>query len=166
MKNNDKIFNYKGKLYPEYIKHGNACHFIESVAKKFCIGKGLDIGGTKDWNYPKAQIINIEDPSNDYDAYNLPNKKYDYIFSSHTLEHLPNYVQALEYWIDHLKKGGVLFLYLPHPDMEYWLPQNNKKHLSVFYPNDINKCLKDLGMKQVINSERDMYWAFTVVGIK
>lgn len=40
-----KIFNYKGNLYPEYIRHGKAHSFVEPYAKFFCIGKGYDIGG-------------------------------------------------------------------------------------------------------------------------
>jgi len=158
-----KTFKYNNITYPEYIKHGNACSFIEPFAKQFCVGEGLDIGGFADWVYSDSTPINIV-IQDEYDAYNLPNKKYDYIFSSHTLEHLPKYVEALEYWKTRLKKGGCLFLYLPHPDMEYWRPQNNRKHYHVFYPNDINKVLVDLGYKDVINSERDLLWSFSVIG--
>ena len=89
---------------------------------------------------------------------------YDYIFSSHCLEHLRDPVSALENWKSHIKDGGVLFLYLPHPDMEYWLPQNNRKHLHSWYPEDISKIMEDLGYDNVIHSERDMFWSFSVVG--
>ena len=89
----------------------------------------------------------------EFDAYHLPDEKYDYIFSSHTLEHLLNYVEALRYWKEHLVVRGVLFLYLPHPTMEYWLPQNNPK------------LLKDLGFEIVLHSERDLYWSFSVIGV-
>ena len=158
----ESIFKYRDKNYPSYIKHGNACSFIMPFARHFCKGEGLDIGGFDDWVFPGAKPINIT-IDDEYDAYNLPDKKYDFIFSSHTLEHLPNYVQALEYWKRHLKKGGVLFLYLPHPDMEYWNPQNNRKHFHMFYPEHIKKVLQDIKFKTVINSERDLYWAFSVV---
>ena len=158
-----KIFSYKNNLYPEYIKHGNACSFIVPYAKHFCQGTGLDIGGFLDWTFPGAKAINITN-NDGYDAYNLPDDKYDYIFSSHTLEHLGDYVKALRYWKSHLNDNGVLFLHLPHPDMEYWLPQNNAKHLHSFEPKKINKLLTDIGFKNVINSERDLYWAFSIVG--
>ena len=157
-------FWYKDSIYPAYIKAGNAASYVVPFAKHFCKGTGLDIGGFLDWTFPGAIPINItiEDK---WDAYNLPDKKYDYIFSSHTLEHLPDYVKALEYWKEHLREDGSLFLYLPHPDMEYWLPQNNRKHLHSFYPRQVYQLLKDLGFKIAFYSERDLYWSFAVVGI-
>ncbi len=162
-KSEDKFFEYKNNIYPEYIKHGNACSYIIPIAQHFCVGDGLDIGGFADWTFPGARPINIT-LEDEFDAYNLPEKKYDYIFSSHTLEHLPDYVRAIEYWKEHLKPGGILYLYLPHPDMEYWKPQNNRKHLHLFYPIDMKKLFEDMGFKNVINTERDMYWAFSIVG--
>lgn len=157
-------FSYKDQLYPKYLKKGNASGYVLPFAKKFCIGKGLDIGGFFNWTLPGAIPINILIKDR-WDAYNLPDEKYDYIFSSHTLEHLPDYVKALEYWKGHLKEQGILFLYLPHPDMEYWLPQNNRKHLHSFCPKSIVNLLKDLGFSQILCSERDLYWSFSVVGI-
>lgn len=156
------IFTYKDKVYPTYLKHGGAAHFIIPFAKEFCIGEGLDIGGLPECHFPGAQIINLLIPD-EWTAKNLPIKKYDYIFSSHTLEHVADYIEVLEYWKNHLKKGGILFLYLPHPDMEYWLPQNNRKHKHEFYPEKIQKCLVDIGFSHIFYSERDMYWSFTVV---
>lgn len=158
------LFKYKGRLYPSYIKTGNAAKYVVPFAKEFCKGAGLDIGGFFKWTFPGAIPINtvIKDK---WDAYNLPDKQYDYIFSSHTLEHLPDCVKALEYWKKHLKSEGVLFLYLPHPDMEYWLPQNNRKHLHSFYPKDIHRLLEDIGFSCVLSSDRDLYWSFAVVGL-
>lgn len=161
----DRLYNYKGKIYPSYLKSGNAARFIEPYGKELCKGVGLDIGGVFNWYLPGAKAINIFAHDN-WDAYNLPAGEYDYIFSSHTLEHLPNPVKALEYWKAHIKPGGVLFLYLPHPDMEYWLPQNDRKHLHVFHPEDMKKLLLDLGFENVLASERDLYWSYSVVGFE
>ncbi len=157
-------FWYKDSLYPAYIKAGNAAGYVVPFAKHYCKGEGLDIGGFFDWTFPGATPINII-LDDEWDAYNLPDEKYDYIFSSHTLEHLPDYVKALEYWKTRLKDGGVLFLYLPHPDMQYWLPQNNRKHLHCFYPKQMYQLLGDIGFEEVLYSERDLYWSFTVVGM-
>lgn len=154
------IFEYKGRLYPDYIKHGNACQFIAPMALQFCRGHGLDVGAGQ-WPLPRS--IPIE-ASEGLDAMALPEGPFDYIFSSHCLEHLPNPVAALEHWITRIRPGGVLFLYLPHPDMEYWLPQNNRKHLHVWQPADMAKMLRDLGLNGVIHSERDLAWGFAAVG--
>jgi len=164
-KNVDKrVYYYKGILYPGYLKHGNANAFIIPFAKHFCKGKGLDIGGYFKCTFPDATPINILN-SDGFDAYHLPEEKYNYIFSSHTLEHLHDYVGVLKYWKEHLEERGTLFLYLPHPDMEYWLPQNNRKHLHLFYPENIHKLLEDLGFGYVLHSERDLYWSFATIGI-
>lgn len=158
------FYEYKGKTYPAYLKSGNACSYVMPFAMEFCKGVGLDIGGYLDWTLPGARAINIT-RDDGFDAYNLPPGTYDYIFSSHTLEHVPNYVQALNVWKAHLRPGGVLFLYLPHPDMEYWLPQNNPKHIHMFRPDDVEKLLRDLGFSHVMASQRDLYWAFAVVAV-
>lgn len=157
-----KIFEYKGTMYPTYIREGDACAYCLPVAQHFCTGEGLDIGGFNKWTFPGARAINIT-LDDEFDAYNLPKGQYDYIFSSHTLEHLPDYIKALEYWKSHLKDEGVLFLYLPHPDMEYWRPENNRKHLHLFHPEDLKKSLENLGYKNIIMSERDMYWSFSII---
>lgn len=159
-----RVYYYKGILYPEYLKSYNANAFIKPFAEHFCKGKGLDIGGFFKCTFPGARPINILN-SDGFDAYNLPEEKYDYIFSSHTLEHLHDYAGAIKHWKGYLKESGVLFLYLPHPDMEYWLPQNNRKHLHLFYPEHIRKLLEDMGFRHVLHSERDLYWSFAVVGI-
>jgi len=161
------VYNYKGSIYPEYLKNGNAVGHIEQIASQFCKGKGLDIGGFYGWTLPGAIPINIADKILDYDAYNLPaHSELDYIFSSHCLEHLTDPIKALEYWIDHLMSGGTLFLYLPHPDMAYWRPENNRKHLHMWQPSEMADIFNALGLENVINSERDMYWSYSVVGFK
>ncbi len=158
-------FEYMGRRYPFYLKEGNACSFCLPFASQFCHGSGLDVGGYNSWVFPGATAVNTT-LQNGFDAMHLPEGEYDYIFSSHTLEHVPDYVGALEHWKERLKTGGVLFLYLPHPDMEYWRPENNRKHLHLFYPDDLAKVLTKLGYRQVLASERDLYWSFCVVAFK
>ena len=155
------LFDYKGESYPAYLKQGNAISYIMPVAKYFCKGEGLDIGGTFKWNFPGARIINIGNDDK-WAAGCLPDEKYDYIISSHCLEHVERPPEILEYWQTRLKKSGVLFLYLPHPDMEYWAI-NCPKHRHYFYPKVIYYWLHDLGFKDILVSGRDMYWSFTVV---
>ena len=154
------MYEYKGNTYPDYLKTGNASQFITPVAKKFCNGCGVDVGANK---WPLRGAIPV-DKQNGGDALRLPEGLYDYVFSSHCLEHLTDPIGALLHWKTRIKKGGVLFLYLPHPDMEYWLPQNCSKHLHSWNPMDMVKIVKDLGFKDVIHSERDLAWGFAVVG--
>jgi SAM-dependent methyltransferase len=156
------IFDYRGDLYPDYLKNGNACAHIAPAAAHFCRGKGLDIGGGK-WPLPGAIVI---DEANGGDAMQLPEKKFAYVFSSHCLEHLVNPIAALEHWKSRIEPGGVIFLYLPHPSQKYWRPQWNRKHLHSWRPEDMAQLLRDLGFINVIHSERDLFWSFAVVGFK
>lgn len=156
------IYEYKGHLYPDYLKTGNASQHIVPTALHFCRGVGLDVGANK-WPLPGATPV---DWINGGDAMALPAGEFDYLFSSHCLEHLPDTVEALIHWRSRLKVGGVLFLYLPHPDMEYWLPQNCRKHLHSWEPEVMAQMLRDVGFINVIHSERDLAWSFAVVGVR
>lgn len=161
------MFYYQGKLYPDYLKRGNAVQFIVPTAAHFCKGRGLDVGAGR-WPFPGAIAVDtvnpVEENNTGFDAYNLPLGEYDYVFSSHCLEHLPDTIGALEHWQTRLRPGGVLFLYLPHPDMTYWRPQNCRKHLHMFWPEDVAEMLRNLGFVDVIHSERDLMWSFAVAG--
>ncbi len=156
---NDLIFSYKDKIYPDYLRDGNACRFIIPMAKHFCNGMGVDVGASE-WPLPGAIPVDL---AIGRDASDIP-VNLDYIFSSHCLEHIDDPIDILEYWKTRLKAGGVLFLYLPHPDMEYWLPQNCRKHLHSWQPEEMAKIIKDLGYVDVMYSERDFAWGYTVVG--
>jgi SAM-dependent methyltransferase len=155
-------FEYRGRLYPEYLKHGNACQFIAPTALQYCRGIGVDIGAGK-WPLPGAVPI---DARNGQEAASFDFCDLDYVFSSHCLEHLVDPVAALEHWERALKPGGVLFLYLPHPEMEYWQPQHCRKHLHSWAPAEMARLLADLGFINVMHGERDLAWGFAVVGFK
>jgi len=162
------VLKYKNKIYPEFQQEGNASQFAIPYAKHFCKGNGYDIGCNRpEWAYPGSYAIDIIF-GDGYDAYNLPKDhgKVDYIYSSHCLEHLPDWVQALDHWTNQLKTGGVLFLYLPHYSQEYWRPWNNRKHIHVFNPDILNDYMKDRGYKNIFYSERDMNNSFMIVGEK
>lgn len=156
------VFEYQGDTYPEYLKHGNAMQFIQPVASHFCRGTGLDIG-CGDWPLKGARPIDLRRGE---DAMELPHGQWEFVFSSHCLEHLPNPVAAIEHWKTRLIDGGVMFLYLPHPDQKYWRPQHCRKHLHLFWPTDVAQMLRDLGFVNVLHSERDMAWSFACVGWK
>lgn len=119
--------SYKAaKRYPDFLKHGNALSAVIPLANKHCRGHGIDIGAGR-WPLPGARGIDDSEHENAY-AINEPDGSLDYIFSSHTLEHLERPDTALAEWCRKLRKGGIMFLYLPHPACEMWLPENLKFH--------------------------------------
>lgn len=156
--------NYNGKDYPHFQAEGNASQFAIPYAKHFCKGVGVDIGcNRQEWCYPGAHGVDLNFKDGN-DAYNFSYDNLDYVYSSHCLEHLPDWITALDYWTSKLKQGGILFLYLPHYNQEYWRPWNNRKHLHVFTPEIITDYMKSRGYINVFHSDRDMNDSFMVVG--
>lgn len=164
-----ETIEFNGKKYPKLQSMGFASRFSFPLASLFCHGYGYDIGcNRQEWCLPGSEPI---DPAmNDFDAYNLPPLNVDYIYSSHCLEHLPNYVQALNYWNSKLKKGGVLFLYLPNCDyQEYWAPTSNKKHLHHMTPHLMKKYFEgttDLWCHVTVGEGYDLNGSFYCVAEK
>lgn len=133
------LISFQGKDYPLLTAQGFAAQFAFPFANKICKGIGYDVGCNRpEWALPGAIPIDPAIPGCLHDAYNLP-MVVDFIFSSHCLEHLRDWVEALDYWNGRLNAGGVLLLYLPHPAQEYWLPFNNRKHLHSLSPELMRK---------------------------
>lgn len=133
-----EFIQFDGVLYPKHEAEGNAARWIMPLAQHYCKGKGLDVGYSKEaWMLPGA--IGIE-PTKDptYHAMHLPKGEFDYIFSSHMLEHIQgNWCDTLDYWFSKIKSGGILFLYLPHISQKYWNVHNNRKHVHQFTGDEI-----------------------------
>lgn len=157
------IIKFQGISYPSFQAKGNAAQFALPYALHFCKGTGYDIGYSKEeWKLPGAIGID-SNLQNGFDADNLPDNKVDYIFSSHCLEHVDNWVKTLEYWLSKLKENGVLFLYLPDFSQKYWRPWNNRKHIHCFTPDIIKSFLEDHNCKNIFCSGIDLNNSFMVV---
>ena len=135
-----KTVNCEGADYLAHEAEGNAAKWIMPFAQYYCKGVGVDIGYSKDeWKMPGAYGI---DNGETWNATNIPIRRvlvnddkieWDFIFSSHCLEHVAaNLYETLDHWIDRIKVGGILFLYLPHASQNYWQPRNNRKHVHSF----------------------------------
>lgn len=115
-------WEYKQHKYPDYLFMGGAGCAVFNKAKKYISGKGLDIGAGY-WEFQGSIPI---DPCRGKGVKNTLNKfekeSLDYIFSSHYLEHTDKWKTEIKEWVELLKKGGRLFLYLPHPNCMIWRP--------------------------------------------
>jgi SAM-dependent methyltransferase len=87
--------------------------------------KGVDFGGSQRPISSHLDIVDIENT----DFYGRPIKYHslkeveygiDYIFSSHTLEHIPNLEEILEEMYDNLVEDGILALNLPSYSCKRW----------------------------------------------
>ena len=158
-----KTIEFNGVHYPAFQAEGNASQFAIPFALQVCRGVGYDIGYGKDeWKLPGAIGIDLKDGT---DALDLPEGQMDYIYSSHCLEHVPHWVEAMDHWDSRLRIGGVLFLYLPHFSQEYWRPWHNRRHVHVLTPDIIRAYLEDSGYRsdRIFISERDLNNSFMVM---
>jgi SAM-dependent methyltransferase len=191
--NNLEIIEYKNHIYPKFQSEGFASQFIIPFAKKVCKGVGVDIGCNRlewmfggevcnsknsvsfdDWleSVKESNFISnsfpIDPVINEYDALNFPEncKNLDYIFSSHCLEHIPDWISVLDYWTSKLKKGGILFLYLPDYSQVYWRPWNNRKHINILSSEIISDYLEDRQYSYIFKSGVDLNSSFAVISEK
>lgn len=160
-----ETITYKGKQYPKFQTEGYASRYAIPYAQRVCNGVGVDIGcNREEWAFPGSMPV---DPViNEWDAMNFPYDNLDYIFSSHCLEHLTDWVSVLDYWKTKLKSGGVLFLYLPDYSQVYWRPWNNRKHMNIFSPQIIRDYMEDRDYKNIFTSGVDLCNAFMIFGEK
>jgi SAM-dependent methyltransferase len=108
----------------------------EDFFNKYCQGKGIDIGCGKDiLTAPNVQGWDKSDGDAQTMA-GVGDNEYDYVYSSHCLEHVEDAKIALRNWWRILKPGGYLILLLPHRDLyekKKELPSRyNHTHLRFF----------------------------------
>jgi SAM-dependent methyltransferase len=69
------------------------------------------------------------------------NESYDFVLSSHALEHMANPIKALHEWMRILKKGGVLLLCLPDRDktFDHLRPATSLEHMVQDYNRGVGE---------------------------
>jgi SAM-dependent methyltransferase len=99
---------------------------------KYLQGTGLDVGykglGLPDGIEPvrpNAVGVDLDFPGYDGKTLPFPDESQDFVFASHVLEHIPDYVNALKDWHRVLKINGHMVLLLPHAylyERSYFIP--------------------------------------------
>lgn len=94
-------------------------------ATRYFVGAGLDVGGGGDSLalfvelFPLIKNVVIYDAAQG-DAQKLANverESFDFLFSSHCLEHMRDATEALENWIRVVRRGGHLIISVPDEDL-------------------------------------------------
>lgn len=166
---NGIFWEYNGVLYPDRLTKKNAMENIKAIALKYCEGGGLDIGAGR-YPFHTARAIMDDKTENAYKLPSVPDNELDYIFSSHCLEHLERPWEALDLWIRKLKRNGILFLYLPHIDMELWRPGapwvgHQHKWSPTF--EKVKNELEFRGMSIIAgDGDKDNLWSWYIVATK
>jgi len=151
------------KEWPEHLFKGNATSWIKEKALKSCKGKGIDVGAGN-WCLPGAIPVDVvtKDKIDDFKEGSL-----DFVYSSHCLEHIKDWQEILGTWISLIKTGGILFLYLPHPEGP-WNPERGyKAHEWQPEPGVIINFLKTKNISVLESTtEPDYGYSFHVIGKK
>lgn len=110
----------------------------EGFFEKYCRGKGLDVGyggdpvaeNARGWDFEHGDAQHLE---------GLEDSEFDFVYSSHTLEHMEEPDTAVKNWWRVLKRGGYLILYVPHRELyekKKTLPSRwNEDHKHFFLPD-------------------------------
>jgi SAM-dependent methyltransferase len=120
---------------PAETSKAHARRLREGFFEKYCKGEGLDIGYGGDLIVPHAKGWDIEHGDAQY-LRGQRDGSLDFVYSSHTLEHVDDPAVALKNWWRVLKPGGYLMVYIPHRDLyekKKSLPSNwNPGHRTMF----------------------------------
>ena len=112
-----------------------------ALAHKYCVGKGLEIGGSAhnpfglntlnvdftdsmETKFKKEEIRRCGramqvDIIAHGDNIPLPDGSQDFVVSSHVLEHFPNPIKALLEWDRLIRPGGIIFMIVPHKERTF-----------------------------------------------
>lgn len=120
--------------------------------KQFMSGNGLDIGYS---GYEKGVVsildtaigVDMKYPGYDGRTLPFPSASQDYVYSSHCLEHIADYQQAIKEWYRVTKTGGHIVTVVPHRDLyekKLTLPSVwNGDHKRFYTPASLLKEFED-----------------------
>uniref|UniRef100_A0A6M3ISP9 Putative radical SAM superfamily protein n=1 Tax=viral metagenome TaxID=1070528 RepID=A0A6M3ISP9_9ZZZZ len=169
-------------------------HPESKLAHKYCIGKGLEIGGSAHNPFGldtinvditdsmttrfkkeeinlcgKALLVDIVAPG---DAIPLPGASQDFVISSHVLEHFTNPIKALIEWNRLLKPGGIIFMIIPHKERtsDKKKERTTLQHLIDDYQNETTKSNDDENGHEHVWITEDivnlLYWMINNLDMK
>jgi len=127
---------------------------IKYLIPRYTRGRGLEIGCGQEKAYP--HFIGVDNGhhfgkgaadivAEAYDLSMFADESMDFVFSSHTLEHMEDMTAALAEWARVIKPGGHLVLYVPSANLYPKVGEEgaNPDHKFDIYPGDIKDMLED-----------------------
>jgi SAM-dependent methyltransferase len=131
----------------------------EGFFKNYCRGKGLDIGHGNDlltlrckgWDRDNGDAHYLE---------GLKDLSFDFVYSSHTLEHMTDLSLALKNWWRVVKPGGYLILFMPHREFyekKSQLPSRWNSDHKNFFLLDKDDPPDTIGILPLINQTLDNF---------
>jgi len=124
----------------------------EGFFDKYCRGKGMDIGYGGDIVVSGCHVWDFEHGDAQY-MQGVKEQSFDFVYSSHTLEHMIDPSTALINWWRILKPGGFLIIYMPHKELyekKNRLPSNWNPDHKYFFLLDRDEEPDTIGMIPLI----------------
>lgn len=129
-----QVFSKNG-IFPIYtlVGHIDNCNFSSNTAWEEVIQPGHTF--IFDKRKPPGRQFIAEATQLQF----LPDETYDFVLSSHVLEHIANPIKALKQWIHLLKQEGLMVLLLPdkHRTFDHRRPVTNLNHIVEDYENQV-----------------------------
>tara|TARA_B110000014_G_C20106396_1_gene581882 strand:- start:182 stop:847 length:666 start_codon:yes stop_codon:yes gene_type:complete len=131
----------------------------ENFFELYCKGYGADIGYGGDLLVPNCKGWDIEDGDAQY-IDKLLDKDFDFLYSSHLLEHLDNPEIAIKNWWRVVKKNGYMILYLPDRDLyekKKTLPSRFSLDHKHFFNIEEDEAPNTIGVMSLLKKSIDNY---------
>lgn len=127
-------FTKKGFL-PVYdvAKQVDGCNFSKNTVWEGSISEGL--------HYKYGNKIGYQYIADAADLSVIPDSTYDFILSSHSVEHIANPIKALCEWQRVLKPEGIIIMVVPHKDLtfDHNRPVTTIEHLVQDFTNGVTE---------------------------
>lgn len=141
---------------------------IRDIVEPYLQGFGIDVGCGNDKVTPRTigldcrqlPCVTIQRQFDDLKLFG--SKQFEYVYSSHFLEHIENPKGMLKEMKRVLKKDGFLILYLPDPNL---YKEDNPKHIEMWTPKGFKKIIAPLKLKTKLFKEAVDY-SYLYVGQK
>ncbi len=123
---------------------------------KYLSGSGIDIGGGDDPLRIKNGNVYCYDLKQGDAQYmaNVKTNTYDFVYSSHCLEHMNDLEIAFHNWIRICKPGGYLYITVPHEtyyEHDVWPSRWNAGHRWSFTLDSPSNMPKNIVLKVFLN---------------
>jgi SAM-dependent methyltransferase len=164
-------------IFKQQINKTNKNKFKYSqLAFKYCKGKGIEIGRAAHnpfglsnciniapeerqefWKQSQLNICGEYSPIDIYGTAELlpvKDNSFDYIISSHVIEHVPNPIKAFFEWDRVLKPGGIIFMIFPKRDSD---PKDVHRMIS-----SLHDFIEQYINPQDLNDEELHIWVFNL----
>jgi hypothetical protein len=159
------------KRYPDFLNLGNMSEFIKHKAKEYMKSRFADVGCGQ-WPLPNSVPIDSFYLKNRHVIEDSEDDQFGGVFSSHCLEHIVDWDKELTLWHRIIRPGGVLFLYLPHPQCEPWNAMTGSwvgpEHVWDPEPVTLVQFLREKLDFEILEytSRPDPLWSFYVIARK